>query len=191
MEQLTPHEIYLDSLSRELIVDADVTLRLRDDADAEATFALVESCRPYLREFLPWVDGTKTVDDCRQFIQSRIEKFEAKQNVCYGISYKGELCGIMGFNSIDSTNHNAEIGYWLAESFQGQGIMTRAVARLIQHGFDDLNLHRIELHAATKNLPSCALAERTGFTREGVMKDADYMNGQYYDLAIYGLVNQK
>ena len=173
-----------------MIVDGDITLRLRNEVDAEATFALVESCRSYLREFLPWVDGTKTADDCRAFIQSRIEKFEAKQNVCYGVYHKGELCGIMGFNSIDSTNHSAEIGYWLAESFQGRGIMTRAVTRLIQHGFDDLNLRRMALHAATKNLPSCSLAERVGFTREGVSPESYRVNNQYHDIAIYGLVNQ-
>ncbi|HWF56047.1 MAG TPA: GNAT family N-acetyltransferase [Solirubrobacteraceae bacterium] len=63
-----------------------------------------------------------------------------------------------------------EVGYWLAAAARGRGHATRAVRLICAWGFHQLGLERIELIAATGNAASQTVAERTGFTREAVLR---------------------
>lgn len=118
-------------------VSDDIQLKLLELRDAEAIFALTDASRPYLREWLPWVDGTKTVDDSRAFIKSTLQQFAANDGFQAGIFYKGELTGVIGFHKINWTNRSTSIGYWLGEGFQGRGIMTSACRTMVGITFEE------------------------------------------------------
>jgi ribosomal-protein-serine acetyltransferase len=89
---------------------------------------------------------------------------------------------------IDRVARNAIIGYWLAEEYEGRGLITRAVRALIDHAFGEWQLHRVEIRAAAENVRSRAVPERLGFTQEGVLREAELVGGEYQDLVVYGLV---
>jgi RimJ/RimL family protein N-acetyltransferase len=88
-------------------------------------------------------------------------------------SQGGKIVGIISFNRIEKHNRCATMGYWLAKSQTGRGIMTAAVKALIAEGFEDLELNRIQARVATSNDPSQAVCERAGFKKEGVLREAE------------------
>jgi ribosomal-protein-serine acetyltransferase len=62
------------------------------------------------------------------------------------------------------------------------------VRALTTHGFGSLGLHRMEIHAATENVKSRAVAERLGFTQEGVAKGAEWLHQRWVDHAVYAML---
>jgi ribosomal-protein-serine acetyltransferase len=80
------------------------------------------------------------------------------------------------------------IGYWLGESFQGKGLMTGACRALLDYLFFELKLHRVEIRCAIGNARSCAVPKRLGFTKEGVLRQAQAFDDQFLDLEVYALL---
>lgn len=83
---------------------------------------------------------------------------------------------------------SAELGYWLAQPFWGQGIATEAVARMVRIGFEECGLHRISADVYAPNIASQRVLEKNGFVREGHFREAIYKNGQFMDLYVYSLL---
>src|SRR5690625_3341437 len=160
-------------------IDDDLYLRLMDTYDAEELFQLIDHSRNYLREWLPWVDETKTVSDSQSFIQFSKKLYGESVGMNCAIIYQEKMAGIIGYNSVDWKNKIVYIGYWLGEGFQGKGIMTKAVEALIDYAFNELNLNKIDIRAATDNQKSRAIPERLGFVREGTIRQGEWLYNQY------------
>ena len=159
--------------------------------DAEELFALVEKNRARLREWLPWLDYTQSVEDSRGFIKRSLEEHAAGKSLMMGIFVEDSLVGLVGFNTITSANRSAVIGYWIDQDHSGQGLMTGAVKELIDRGFKRLNLHRIEINAATDNLKSCAIPLRLGFNLEGTKREAEWLYDHFVSLNCYSLLRDE
>lgn len=172
----------------EFEVDEEITLRHIQVEDAKELFRLTEDSREQLREWLPWVDATKTEENSLSFIKITLDSYEAKKALNYGVFFNGELAGMVGFNSIDWSNRIAFIGYWLANDFQGNGIMTRAVQGLTNYAFEELGLNRIDIRAATGNMKSRAIPERLGFKEEGMIRQGEWLYDHFVDHVIYGML---
>lgn len=172
----------------EFEVDEEIILRHIQIEDAKELFRLTEDSREQLREWLPWVDATKTEENSLTFIKITLDSYEAKKTLNCGIFFKGELAGMVGFNSIDWSNQIAYIGYWLANDFQGNGIMTRAVQGLMSYAFEELELNRIDIRAATGNMKSRAIPERLGFKEEGMIRQGEWLYDHFVDHVIYGML---
>ncbi len=164
-----------------------IPLRL---SDVESLFSLTEKNREHLREWLPWVDLTKSIDDTKRFIEMALGQEKDKSGIHFGIWHEGSHVGVIGFHYIHPTNKKAAIGYWLDEDSQGKGIMATACKLIIKYGFENLNLHRLEIACAVENEKSNAVAIALGFEKEGTMKDSEWLNDHFVDQNIYGLVKQ-
>src|SRR5260221_10795184 len=146
-----------------------VALRPLQVQDADELFLLVNHNREYLRAWLPWVDDAKTQTDQVKFIQ-RCSECAAKGTEFHNaIFVGGDIAGLVSFHHFEKRNRCATIGYWLAKSMTGQGIMTAAVKALSAEGFEDLELNRIQARVPTSNDPSQAVCERAGLKKEGVL----------------------
>jgi ribosomal-protein-serine acetyltransferase len=156
--------------------------------DAESLFAVVERNRLYLREWLPWVDFTESAEDIRRFIQRALNQYEANQGPQTAIVIDGRIAGSVGCHPIDWPNKHCSIGYWIEPERQGRGLMTQCCAALIDYLFDELMLHRVTIQCGTGNMRSCAIPERLGFTREGVMRQAEWVNDRWVDLVVWGML---
>jgi len=159
-------------------------------AEAPACFAVVERNRAYLREWLPWVDRTHSVEDIRQFIARVTEQYESGLGPNAGIWLDGRFVGTVGAHPIDWNNRHCSIGYWIDAACQGRGIMTRCTASLIDYLFDETALHRVTIQCGTGNRKSCAIPERLGFTREGVLREAEWVNDRWVDLVVWGMLGR-
>lgn len=170
------------------VVSEGIELRLLEERHAEELFALTDRNRAYLREWLPWVDGTITSDDTRAFIRHTLAQLAANNGFQASIAFRGELAGAIGLHSIDWNNRKTEIGYWLDANLQGKGIMTRCCGVVVDHAFKELGLNRVEIRCATDNNKSCSIPERLGFTREGMARDAEWLYDHFVDQALYGML---
>ena len=158
--------------------------------DAEAVFAVVERNRAYLREWLPWVDGSHSPDDVRAFIHSALVQSEEGRGPQLAIWMGETIVGSVGCHPIDWTNRSCSIGYWLDPEKQGQGVVTRCCAAMLNYLFGELRLHRVEIRCGTGNARSCAIPERLGFKREGIAREAQWVNDRWVDLVVWGMLEQ-
>ena len=171
----------------------DITLRMFNTDDAEELFELTIASKPYLREWLGWLDYIEAVEDSKRNIEGRINGLieTGGRPKSFALMYKGALAGTIGFNDIDRGIQCGTIGYWLGQEFQGKGIMSQALEVIIEYGFRDLKLNKIEIRVAIENVKSRALPERFGFTEEGVIRDAEWLYDHYVDHVVYGLLRHE
>jgi glycerate 2-kinase len=166
----------------------EIELRLLEERHAEALFAVVDQNRDYLRKWLPWLEMNTSANDTRSFIKSTLDQFANNSGLVAGIWHSDRIVGVISYYNIDWLNRLAHIGYWLDARYQSKGIMTRACNALIEYGFKELELNRIEIRCAIGNRSSCAIPERLGFVYEGVARQAEWLYDHFVDLSIYGLL---
>ena len=162
-------------------------LRLISSTDATELFALTESNREHLRQWLPWLDRTQSVEDTEKFIDFVLSQQAAQQSLILMILYDGAIIGVVGHNQIDQLNRIGYIGYWLGAAYQGKGLMTTSCRALIEYSFTVLNLDRIIIACATKNYQSRAISERLGFIHQETVQDAEWLYHRFVDHEIYAL----
>jgi ribosomal-protein-serine acetyltransferase len=167
-----------------------IELKLLEDRHAESLFAAVERDRNYLREWLQWVDPTKSVEDVRNFIQMSLRQFANKEGLAAGLWCGAKCIGSIGSHKIDWLNRKLEFGYWIANEFQGRGIITEASRVFIDHAFSEWTMNRVEIHCATGNIRSCAIPKRLGFHLDGTMRESQLLNGQYVDIHVFGMLKR-
>ncbi len=163
-------------------------LRLLEERHAQELTDLTDRNREYLRAWLPWVDASRTVEDRKKFIRGALKQFAENSGFTAGIWHEGRLAGVIGYVSIDWDNRTTEVGYWLGEEYQGQGIVTAACRALVDHAFEELNLNRVSIACATENKKSCAIPERLGFRREGVVRQAEWLYDHFVDHVVYAIL---
>lgn len=173
-----------------LKVDEEIFLKLIEEYEANILFELVDANRHYLKQFLAWLDQNTSSTHSLSFIKKEIEKFEKMETLTLGIFFSDKLVGLISLHNIDLLNRNASIGYWIAEKYQGKGIIFRSASVLIKYAFTNLKLHRLELRCALHNRKSKNIAEKLGFSNEGILKEAIAHYGVYFDAYLYGLVNR-
>jgi RimJ/RimL family protein N-acetyltransferase len=98
------------------------------------------------------------------------------------------ILGGASIYDIETEWRRASTGYWLAPRARGQGIATRAVRLLAGWAFDDLGIERLQLTCGPDNLASQRVAERAGFTREGVLRSQLPFKGQRRDTVVFSLL---
>ncbi|MER2262921.1 MAG: GNAT family protein [Psychrobacillus sp.] len=169
-------------------IDDKIKLKMLDLQDSEKLFELTVGSKDSLREWLPFIDYTKTVDDTKNFIRSTMKQFSENNGIQAGIWYEGNLAGVIGFHKIDWNNKSTSIGYWLGDKFVGNGLMTNAVKAFVNYALIDLGLNRVEIRAAVENKKSRAIPERLGFTHEGTIRQSEWLYDHYVDHEVYGIL---
>jgi ribosomal-protein-serine acetyltransferase len=102
-----------------------------------------------------------------------------------GIWREGQLVGLAGLQNINKHNQTASLDYGVDARFRSQGIATRACRALINYGFQEAGLNRIQIEVDVFNLPSCAVAERLGFVKEGIIRDRYKGVDGFHHCALY------
>lgn len=100
----------------------------------------------------------------------------------------GHMIGTCGFTEITLKNNAAEIGYVVNPSYWGRGYATEAVKRVLDYGFRDLRLNRIEARYMFGNDRSRRVMEKCGMTFEGVQRSLLYVKDQYRDIGFCSIL---
>lgn len=104
----------------------------------------------------------------------------------------GEMIGDIAMLDIDHHNRNAVVRIAIfEENFCGNGYGTEAMHLLLKHGFEIENLHRIGLDVFSYNSRAIKTYEKLGFKREGVIRDELFLNGEYHDSILMGILEDE
>lgn len=168
-------------------VSDDLEIRLLSLAQAGELYQLIDSNRSFLREWLPWLDSVQSVKDTETFIEAQLTKYKSNEALCLSIIYEGEIVGVAGLNEIFKEEAFATVGYWLAEDFNGKGIMLAVVKELMDIARDEYGLAKLEIWCASEKHRSRAIPEKLGFIHTGRYENAENLYGHWIDNEIYVL----
>jgi ribosomal-protein-serine acetyltransferase len=150
-------------------VSADSELVLLPVDAADEVTALVQRNQDRLARWKDWVAEPLSVERSREWLQERIDDFASGRRIGTYLRVDEELVG-----SVDMVirGHIGEVGYWLDAAYEGRGLASAAVRALLDIGFGQRALERVELRTSPLNLRSRALATRLGFRYEGTLRHA-------------------
>ena len=92
---------------------------------------------------------------------------------------------------IDKNNNKGELGYWIGRDFWGNGFATEAVNRMIEFGFNHLDLNKVWASAISRNKASTIVLEKAGLQKEGRLKQNRLLQNKYEDVDVYGLLKNE
>lgn len=173
------------------MVDHEIELQLLQPHHSIELFHLVNRNRYHLQKWLPWVNSFTSIEQYNHLICKWMQQFEEYSGLHLGIRYKNSLAGVISLNFIDWFNSQTNFGYFLAEDFQGKGIMSRSVHALIRYVFNEVRLNRIEIKCGEYNQKSRAIPEKLGFKIEGIIRDGEMLNDQFHNLLLYSMLRRE
>ncbi len=103
-----------------------------------------------------------------------------------------KLIGRIALHSVDfGIQRSSGVSYWIDESETNKGYVTEALATLISFAFEEISLHRIWLKITKQNKASAKIAEKLGFTREGISRKCLFINREWQDANVYSLLDEE
>lgn len=172
-------------------IEKDLSLELLKDSHAEELFALTDKNRKYLKKWLPWVDGTQTSADTKNFIKFSKKQKRFNKGFQFTIKYKNKICGMVGLIFIYNQNKKTEIGYWLGSKHTGKGIMTKSCRALMEYCFNTLKLNKIIIRCSPGNKASIGIPKRLNFKKEALLRDDVFLNGKFEDSIMFTLLRKE
>lgn len=142
--------------------DGRLVIRPWREEDAPAVCAACQDAD--IQHWMPLIPRPYTLEDARAYVTGALELGPHQ----YAIEEDGRIVGSIGMRV--NENDTAHVGYWCAREARGRGIVPRALRLLSRYAFEELQLGRVELIADPDNTASQRVAEKVGFTREGVLR---------------------
>ena len=154
----------------------------QSDVDALAEYANNYNIAKNLTNAFP---HPYTSEDAKKFIDM-VSQHNPVQ--VFAIDINGKASGGIGlFPQSDIMCKNAEMGYWLAELFWGQGIITKAIIEMIEYDFKTFDITRIYARPYGTNMASQKALEKAGFILEARFEKNIFKNGEYLDELVYAV----
>lgn len=118
----------------------------------------------------------------------KLNKSKNPETINFVIDINNEVAGSVGLIHINRKNNNAEIEYWLAKKYWGNGITTKAVKDVVNFAFNKLKIKRIYAHVFPFNKASTKVLEKNGFKFEGKLRKSAKKNNKYYDSLLCSII---
>lgn len=168
-------------------IDHELELALVQHSFVTDYYRIVSTEREYLAQWLTWPPHASSEDFFISFVKRSLHDYAEGKSLTCALIFQKKLVGNISYNVINHSLKKVEIGYWLCSKYQGKGIVTRAVKALIHYAFDVLMMEKVQISVATNNQPSRKICEKLGMQQEGIITNAENLNGQIVDHVIYGL----
>ena len=160
-------------------------LRKISSEDAEDIFLLRtnEDAMKYINK-----PKLKLVDDAVELIKV----MNSPDRIQWGITVKKEnkIIGTIGYHRIEKEHYRAEIGYMLAPQYWNAGLMSEAISKVIDYGFNEIKLHSIEAIINPGNTISRKILQKFNFIKEAYFKENFFFEGKFFDSEVYSLVKR-
>lgn len=146
---------------------------------------------PAVSEYTTW-DAHQSKEDTKAFIDFVMSQYEADKLGPWGIEDKQtkKLIGSCNYLGCDSNSMRVELGYVLSNEYWGRGIMTEVVSRIIQFGFEDIGLERIQAKCMVNNIGSAKVMEKAGMKFEGILRNFMRLKNELQDLKMYAMTRE-
>jgi [ribosomal protein S5]-alanine N-acetyltransferase len=172
-----------------LVTDRVMLRQLRSD---DAADVLVFRSDPEAQRFNS--EPLRTLEQSAALIDELLGAYANQSAVPWALTLResGRVVGLCGYNCWNRYHRRAEIGYDLARDVWGQGLATESLAAVVQFGFSQMELNRIEAQTISDNERSVRLLGRLGFALEGLRRQHSWEeDGTFHDGAIYGLLSDR
>jgi RimJ/RimL family protein N-acetyltransferase len=168
---------------------ADEVVALRSWREADVPAQLQAFSDPWFQRFSDW--APRDEHEALAYLAAHERARQRGEQVELALVEPHDDSALLGggsLNSVDLEQGRAAIGYWLAPQARGRGVATHAVRLLCRWAFEDLRLARLELTCGPDNHASQRVAERCGFTREGVLRSHLPFKGGRRDTVVFSLL---
>lgn len=168
-------------------------LRILQEDDAGVFTDIVKANKKYWSIFEPRQEpGFYTVSRQKERIRESLYQMRDRREYNFGIFavHTGKLIGHISLYNIKRLPFSSGfVGYSIDENEVGKGIGTEAVGLLTAFAFETISLHRIEAYVSPRNHGSIAVLEKSGYTREGLLRRLLYINGVWEDHYMYAMID--
>ena len=166
-------------------------LNLRRLNPLDVTEILALRSNPEIMKFIPR-PLMKTKEEALEFISVMDTNVNNNNVINWAITTKEDdkLIGMIGFYRMKPENYRAEVGYILSPEFHGKGIITEALKKVIQFGFEEMGLNSIEAVIDPENFGSEKVLLKNNFVKEGHFKEHTFFEGKFLDSVFYSLLKK-
>lgn len=147
-----------------------------------------------LNQWLPWARMDYTAGDTTAFIRESVHAWKEERAWDYSIRLKDDPdrhIGNISMWTISKLGKISEIGYWVRSDEVSKGVCTEAVDLVLKEGFARLGYHKTVLRIALGNVASDRVAQKLGFTREGVLREELLIRGNWVDHSLWSLLDRE
>jgi RimJ/RimL family protein N-acetyltransferase len=170
-----------------VVAGSQITLRELRASDAPSLFALLTT-EEVARFISP---PPNTVEGFERFIAWTARQRSGGSYVCFAVTLNGydTAIGIFQIRNLSIGFETAEWGFAIGSPFWGTGVFEQAAALTLQFAFDTLGVHRLEARAALKNGRGNGALQKLGAVQEAILRKSFLRNGQYFDQALYAILD--
>ena len=168
---------------------ADEVVLLRPWRETDVPALLAAFSDPFFLRFSDWAPRTEA--EARAYLAGHEQARRRGEQIELALAEPLDESVVLGggsLNNVDLRAGRAAIGYWLAPRARGRGVTPHAVRLLAGWAFRDLDVARLELTCGPDNVASQRVAERCGFTREGVLRSHLPFKGARRDSVVFSLL---
>lgn len=127
-----------------------------------------------------------TVDDAIAFIKLKMTE---EPQTHFAIAVDDQVVGVIGIDFREDIYSKAPLmGYWIGEAYWGRGIMPQVLKLVVDYGFNNLDIVRMQAGVLGNNPKSMRVLEKAGFVKEGILRNAIFKKGVVLDEHVYGIV---
>lgn len=169
-------------------------LRPFERRDSLALLEAVRASLPELSHWLPWAHPRYGRSDAQSYIRESMRSWKEAKAYDFairGLDDPGRHLGNISVWFISRSFKTGEIGYWVRSDETSKGIGTEATRKALDIAFNELHLHRVILRIAIGNRASERVAEKLGFTREGVLREEIKVRGEWLDHSVWGMLEHE
>ncbi len=169
-------------------VNGHLTLHSVHERFVDPLFDLVIRNKDWLQCSMNWPQYVITREDTLKTVQGNYLLHHRGVTKMFMIMCKSRMVGVVSFNLIEPTNKTAYIGYWLDQAAQGKGILSLSLTAMMEKYAKEGLVRRFVIKCIVTNTASNKVALRNGFTLEGRLREAEFLNGKYHDQNIYARI---
>ena len=180
----------MDSKTLPIITTSRVVLRWITEDDVDSLYEIFSD--PQVMRYWstpPLPDREAAVALQREIADGNWRETMFKWGIALRVSNK--IIGTTTLFNLNLDNGRAEIGYAMAHAYWGKGYMNEALAALVSHVFEEMELRRLEADVDPRNAASIRTLERLGFQREGFLRERWRVNDEIQDALFYGLLRHE
>ncbi len=135
----------------------------------------------------------RTVKETKSFLKQVLYQYQKGIPSSWGIALKEnrKLIGTGGYHWWSIEHSKAELGYVLSDKYWNNGYMTEALRRMLQFGFETMNLQRIEARCFMENTASERVMQKCGMKLEGILRSSLYVKGAFRDFKLYSILKSE
>lgn len=174
------------------LTDGRLRLRPWQDDDVTPLVEAVQESVDSVGRRLPWCHAGYAHEQANTWVAHCRAGWQSGVHFAFPLldAATGRLLGGVGLSQVEDLHHRANLGYWVRQSCQQQGLATAAARLVARFGFEQLGLIRIEIVVLPDNRPSRATAEKIGARFEAIVRNRLWVNERTRDAAVYSLVPQ-